>query len=548
MARLTVLLVALVSSGCGGGDPGGDDADRPAGDADLWGIDADRPDSGDAEADIDAEPDRDGDQSPTDADADADIEDDLDAEADAEADADFEADFDAEADTETVEEPPLFDLDLLRDPAAADCRFTDHRVRMAEGALLDVWSVRFNSIEVVDGEVRPIAMRAFAARPVGSASLPGVVQAHGLGGFAEESHATATAGLLSMFVIAYTGPGGGTEPANTSEGLPADFDEGRRMFDTIPDRRGSWFWAHAAAAIRALTCLETRDDVDPARLGITGFSAGGVVSLIVAGADDRIVASVPLSGTLRWEVATESPTAWQHNLLTLAGYDTSSPEWLRLMEWMDAETLLGATGAAVMMINGSSDEFFPLTAHMATFDGLGPGDHRLSFAGNFDHGCSSTGLFGEDGDTIAERAELRTRGGQRAWFRHAFGTDDRYGCMPATPELSLTPMGPATTVVVAVDESCPRLRVDEVRVWWSGDGAATFLSTGLGRQAPGLYGELTGFPTSEATVAYADVVYRTDYLIFPERFSLSSRPTLAPDFVPRIRTMPGTGGDCLPPP
>ena len=41
------------------------------------------------------------------------------------------------------------------------------------------------------------AQRRVAARPaLGAQVLPGVVQAHGLGGFAEESHATGTAALL----------------------------------------------------------------------------------------------------------------------------------------------------------------------------------------------------------------------------------------------------------------------------------------------------------------------------------------------------------------
>jgi ABC-type sugar transport system substrate-binding protein len=38
--------------------------------------------------------------------------------------------------------------------------------------------------------------------------------------------------------------------------------------DVLPDARGSWFWGHATAAMRGVTCLTTRPDVDKDKLGI----------------------------------------------------------------------------------------------------------------------------------------------------------------------------------------------------------------------------------------------------------------------------------------
>ncbi len=273
-SRLVVLVLVLSLPSCSGGDLEPPDSGTDADHGDADGVDADAPADGDIDADADSDVDLPDGDLPIDADL-ADTG--TDADGDVEVDTDDESPTDADIDEE---EPPLFDLDLIRDATAADCQFTDHRLRMSDAVLLDVWSVSYNSVEVVDGVVQPIRMRAFAARPTGGRELPGVVQAHGLGGYAEEEHATGTAALLGMFVIAFTGPGGGSEPENSSEGLPSGHDDGRRMFDTIPDRRGSWFWAHAVAAMRALTCLEHHDDVDPTRLGMTGFSAGGVVPLV----------------------------------------------------------------------------------------------------------------------------------------------------------------------------------------------------------------------------------------------------------------------------
>jgi cephalosporin-C deacetylase-like acetyl esterase len=439
-------------------------------------------------------------------------------------------------------EPPLFDMDVIGDVAAASCLFSDHRTALADLTLLEVWSLEYDSIEVIDGAEHTIRMRGFAAKPNGATGLPGIVTAHGLGGYAQESDATVLAAKVGAFVIAYTGPGGGTDPANTSEGLPATYDGWHRVFDTVPDYRGSWFWAHAAAGMRAVTCLQSREDVDPARLGITGFSAGGIVSLLAAGVDRRLGASVPVSGALRWDVAMESPTSWEHDLLAQAGCTTADEEWIRMLEWLDADDRLGGTSAAVLMIDGSCDEFFPLTAYLATFGALPPGPHRMSLVANYDHGCyGAAGV--EDASTIEARADLHIRGGQRAWFRHAFGMDARYACMPATPTVAVAPSGGSTIVAVTADTSCPRLPVENVRAWFSGDNALSFYGLDLDSYGGGVYGGTVPFVLPDMAITYADVQYRTDDLLLPEDFVLSSEPILPSGLVPAIRTM----ADCLPP-
>ncbi len=49
-------------------------------------------------------------------------------------------------------------------------------------------------------------------------------------------------------------------------------------------------------AIRALDYLETRKEVDPKRLGVTGRSGGGATSWWVAAADDRVQCIIPVAG------------------------------------------------------------------------------------------------------------------------------------------------------------------------------------------------------------------------------------------------------------
>lgn len=437
----------------------------------------------------------------------------------------------------SVPPPPLFDHELIRDETTAACSFTNKKTVLKNNVLVDVWNVSYHSWEYTDGQLQPILIKGYAARPVvGSLPLPGIVQAHGLGGFAKEEHATGTASLLGMFVLAYTGPGGGDIEENTSQGLPSSYLDGYRMFDTLDDLRGSWFWGHALAAMRGLTCVENHPDVDPTRLGMTGFSAGGVATCITAGVDNRVKAAVPLSGTLAWGVATQAEQAWQHMLLNLAGLSIASPEWLALLELVDPQGIMGQTQAKVLMVNGSTDEFFPLTAHMGTFEAIPGTDKRTSFAANFDHGCYTV-TGGESADDVAERAALRAEGGQRMWFRHWFGTDDNYSYVPAPPAVEVAPIGAATMVTAMVDSGGPNLEVEEVKVWWSNDLAFLFFSHELEAQGGGLYGDLTLFPLEPQSLYFVDVQYKTLDWIMPERFSISSPPAIPAGFVPHVRHM-----------
>ena len=66
------------------------------------------------------------------------------------------------------------------------------------------------------------------------------------------------------------------------------------------------FWWHSIGyspatvecwnGIRAIDYLCTRDDVDPAKIGVTGISGGGAATFWIAAADDRVKVAVPVSG------------------------------------------------------------------------------------------------------------------------------------------------------------------------------------------------------------------------------------------------------------
>lgn len=435
---------------------------------------------------------------------------------------------------------PVWDMALIKDAKTAACTFSNKSTALKNAVLLDTWSVTYKSWESIDGVLKPILIRGFAARPQGiTAKAAGIVQAHGLGGFAKLAHATGPAALTGAFVIAYTGPGGGDAADNTSEGRASGYDNGKRMFDVIPDTRGTWFWGHTVAAMRAVTCLSNRPDVDPQRIGMTGYSAGGVATWLAAAHDDRIKAAVPLSGVLAWDEAVKSPDAWQHALLTKAGETTSGARWKKLMSALiEPSAALAASKASLFLVNGTTDEFFPLTANSATFAGW-QGEKRMALVANYDHGCYAVSGV-ESAKTIGERAVLRAEGAQRALFHHVLGdktgSKGAYTYLPQPPKVTVTALPPAGTFITAViDGGGSELTAEWARIWWSNDNALVFGDVQL--DCKGATCTKTAlYPTTASTVWYVDVQYKTSGL-FPERFSVSSEPHIPAGHVPKIRSI-----------
>ncbi len=440
---------------------------------------------------------------------------------------------------DVVEPPaPVFDLAMITDTSSASCSFANQRVGWKGTTMLTVWDVSYTSWESIDGTLQPIVIRGYAARPAVSLSdRPGIVIAHGLGGHASQDSVEIMAERFGAFAIAYTGPGGGTTASNTSTGFSSGHQNGYRMFDVLADVRGSWFWGHSVAGMRAVTCLHTRSDVDKSRIGMTGYSAGAAATLIAAGVDSRIKAAVPLSGTLAWDVATQAPKAWQHTLLARAGLSIASPEWQILMsQLINPVVALSNSNVPIFMVNGSTDEFFPLTAHLATLQAIPGTTRRTSIVANFDHGCYSlTGM--ESASAIEERAQFRSEGGQNLWFGHYFDLDNDWQYIPQTPTVTVTPSGAMTMILAVVDPGGSRLEISTVHAWFSNDNGAVYGSVQLHpvEDTNNMYFRMAPFTSQPNTVVFVDVTYKKSSLFGADVFSLSSAPVLPAGFVPHIR-------------
>ena len=156
----------------------------------------------------------------------------------------------------------------------------------------------------------------------------------------------------------------------------------------------------------------------------------------------------------------------------------------------------------------------------------------MSFAANFDHGCYSVS-GGESAGTIEARADLRARGAQRAQFRHVFGMDPNYAALPALPVGTLSPSFGGTVVAATVDTTISKFTVESVKLWFSVDDAFLWAAVDLEPYGGGLYGAIA--PAAPPNIVwYIDVEYATKGL-FPERFSVSSVPSIPAGAVPHIR-------------
>ncbi|MEN9468488.1 MAG: hypothetical protein RL630_221 [Verrucomicrobiota bacterium] len=175
-------------------------------------------------------------------------------------------------------------------------------------------------------------MAAVYGYPKDGSKLPGLVQIHGGGQFAQYEQVLANAKRgYATIVIAWAGriaaPGYHVNPdrvklfwegkkddpnyfVTTDWGLLDGYHSPTRdpkgdftgvkptawTLDAIESPRNSpWFLATFAAR-RALTFLEQQPEVDANRLGVYGFSMGGKISVLTAGSDDRVKAVAPSCG------------------------------------------------------------------------------------------------------------------------------------------------------------------------------------------------------------------------------------------------------------
>ena len=131
---------------------------------------------------------------------------------------------------------------------------------------------------------------------------PAVILLHGTGGtkdsdsFRPFQEAFVNAGFVAVAIDGrYHG-----ERTKTGSGATEYNDAIFRAYRT--GKEHPFYYDTVWDVMRLIDYLETRDDIDPRRIGLIGFSKGGIETYLAAAADPRITAAVPCVGvqSFRW--------------------------------------------------------------------------------------------------------------------------------------------------------------------------------------------------------------------------------------------------------
>jgi dienelactone hydrolase len=164
-----------------------------------------------------------------------------------------------------------------------------------------------------DGPPRVPAVLMKSAASAGR--RPVVIQLHGTGGRKEQLAprlaALASRGFIAVAIDArHHG-----ERAGKAQGLSSSY--GDAIFNAFTTGEGRpFFYETVWDVMRLIDYLQTRPDVDPSRIGLGGFSKGGIETYLAAAADPRIAAAVSGHGVQSFGWALDH-SAWDSRAWTI---------------------------------------------------------------------------------------------------------------------------------------------------------------------------------------------------------------------------------------
>lgn len=310
-----------------------------------------------------------------------------------------------------------FDLDLARRSSDLDAADVPGSHSVEDG--VHVREVRFSSRHWA-GEPSVIRIQAFVAVPPGQYprhSKPAVIYAHGLGGQADRSTVIELCRNLDVVAVSLSGPGLGA-----SQGSALTPTEPGLLFVGQDDIRRNWLYAYVFAILRTITFAQTLPEVDPQAIAVTGFSLGGIATLIANGVDDRIRGALPVaaSGSLQ---AAASQDTWLRQMIVSATQQRAArsgtpplPDPLQdpgvqaLFHKLDPLRYAKKQHGTVYLLMGAQDEYFPLRQTLDTFRALRGRHKRLALVPDYDHGwyfgsgCPARCMPGSNPAPATERA------------------------------------------------------------------------------------------------------------------------------------------------
>lgn len=182
--------------------------------------------------------------------------------------------------------------------------------------------------------------------------------------------------------------------------------------------------------IRAIDYLISRKDVDPARIGVTGFSGGGTITTYISAFDPRVKVSVPCS----WS------TASRRQLETKGAQDAESEFYRGLAEGITLEDLIEVRAPKPTLLTFTSrDEYLTLQGAQEAYQESTKAYEALGYKDNL--------RFSEDDSK--HWMTLKIRNDMYAFFMKHFSLKGNPAEVPVDllkwEELKVTPTGQATT-------------------------------------------------------------------------------------------------------
>ncbi|HXX94976.1 MAG TPA: alpha/beta fold hydrolase [Planctomycetota bacterium] len=154
--------------------------------------------------------------------------------------------------------------------------------------------------------------------------VPAVIILHGTGGAKEGQRGwcqeLAKKGMIGLAIDArYHG-----ERSGGAKGAAAYVEAITRAWQSKPEEMEHPFYFDTVWDLwRTVDWLVSRSDVDPKRLGMIGFSMGGIETWLAASVDDRIAVAVPAIGVQSFRYSLENDL-WQGRAKTIAGAHTQA--------------------------------------------------------------------------------------------------------------------------------------------------------------------------------------------------------------------------------
>lgn len=267
-----------------------------------------------------------------------------------------------------------------------------------------------------DGEIRPVLYAglsykgghtkvfAWLGLPSGGVEkVPGMVLVHGGGGTAfrhwvkrwvDRGYAVIamdTCGSMPLTGVSIDG----NPRERRADGGPAGWGGFGGVDEPVHDQ---WAYHAVAAVILGHSLLRAESRVDPDRIGLTGISWGGYLTIIAAAIDGRFRFAAPVYGC----GFLGENSSWQENVMQTMGRERAL-EWVRL--W-DPSHYMARAKLPMLFCNGTNDKHYRPVSWQKTYR-LAREPRTISLKVRMPHGHPPAGDPGE----IALFADSFLRGG-----------------------------------------------------------------------------------------------------------------------------------------